>query len=50
MLEQLPTGHVILVGAIGRCEERACIDDEQLVAPEPFGQHLIGLGRAASAV
>jgi hypothetical protein len=39
---------VVLVGTIGCCEERACINDEHLVAPEPFGQHLIGLGRAAS--
>lgn len=48
ILEQLPAGHVVPVGAIGCCEERARIDDEHLVAPEPFGQHLIGLGRAVS--
>jgi hypothetical protein len=36
------------VGAIGCCDDGAGIDDEHLVASEPFGQHLVGLARAAS--
>jgi hypothetical protein len=34
--------------AIGCCDDGADIDDEHLVASETLGQHLVGLGRAAS--
>ena len=44
--QQLPTGCMVLVGAIGRRDQRAGIDDQHLIAPEPLGQHLIGVGRA----
>jgi hypothetical protein len=38
---------VVLIGAIGRGDQRAGTDDQHLIAPEPLGQHLISLGRAA---
>jgi len=46
-LQQLPTDLVVLIGAIGRRDQRAGIDDQHLIAPEPLGQHLISLGRTA---
>ncbi len=46
-LQQLPAGLVVLIGAISRRDQRAGIDDQHLIAPEPLGQHLISLGRAA---
>jgi hypothetical protein len=47
-LQQRPAGRVVPVGAIGRCDQRAGIYDQHLIAPEPLGQHLIGLCSAAS--
>jgi hypothetical protein len=38
---------MVLIGTISRRDQRAGIDNQHLVAPEPLGQHLIGLGRAA---
>jgi hypothetical protein len=46
-LQQLPAGLVVLIGAIGRRDQRAGIDDQHLIAPEPLGQHLISLSCAA---
>ena len=36
-LEQIPAGGVVLVGPVGRRDERARIDDEHLVSPESLG-------------
>jgi hypothetical protein len=47
-LQQPPAGRVVPVSAIGRRDQRAGIDDQHLIAPEPLGQHLIGVSRAAS--
>ena len=46
-LQQLPAGRVVLIGAIGRRDQRASIDDQHLIASEALGQHLISRGRAA---
>jgi hypothetical protein len=46
--QQLPTDRVVLVGTIGRRDQRADIDGQHLIAPESLGQHLISLGRAAT--
>jgi hypothetical protein len=47
-LQQFPAGSVVFVGAIGRRDQRAGVDDQHLIAAEPLGQHLIGLGRATT--
>lgn len=36
-LQQLPAGRVVLVGTIGRRDQRAGIDDQHLIAPESLG-------------
>lgn len=46
-LQQRPASRMVLVGTIGRRDQRSGIDDQHLIAPEPLGQHLIGLCRAA---
>ena len=38
-------GGMVLVGAVGCGDQGPGVDDKHLVAPEPFGQHLVGIGR-----
>ena len=45
VFQQCLAGDMVLVGAVGCGDQGPGIDDKHLVAPEPFGQHLVGLGR-----
>ena len=46
-LQQFQASRAVLVGTIGRRDQRAGIHDQHLVAPESLGQHFFGLRRAA---
>ena len=47
-LQQRPADRVVPVGTIGRGDQRAGVYHQHLIAPEPLGQHFIGLCRAAT--